>query len=95
MDAQTFWAVIGAYNQQTWALQIPLLAFLLGMMVLSYTKKVPWAAKCALGILHLFIAAVFLSASGSSPFSGCLLCPSFWPAVSCFCMSAGTTAQMF
>ena len=67
MDAQTFWAVIGAYNQQTWAFQIPLLAFLLGMMVLSYTKKVPWAAKCALGILHLFIAAVFFAGFGRAP----------------------------
>lgn len=77
MDAQTFWAVIGAYNQQTWAFQIPLLAFLLGMMVLSYTKKVPWAAKCALGILHLFIAAVFFAGFGELPIQRLFALPLF------------------
>ena len=77
MDAQAFWAVIGAYNQQTWPLQIPLLAFLLGMMVLSYTQKVRWAAKCALGVLHLFIAVAFFACSGELPIQRLFALPLF------------------
>ena len=53
MDAQIFWKVIGAYNMDTWGLQIVLLLVLLVMFALSYTQKAPWAAKFALGIANL------------------------------------------
>ena len=55
MDAQIFWKVIGAYNMDTWGLQIVLLLVLLVMFALSYTQKAPWAAKFALGIANLWI----------------------------------------
>ena len=85
MDVQVFWEAISAYNRQTAAVQAVLLTFLLGMTALSYAGKVRWAAKCALGVVHLFLAAVFFARYGSSSLS-----PFFWPAGSCSCMSAGT-----
>ena len=50
MDAQTFWNVIGIYNQQTVAVQIVLFLFAVIAAVLSYSHKVKWAAKFALGL---------------------------------------------
>ena len=61
MDVQVFWEAISAYNRQTAAVQAVLLTFLLGMTALSYAGKVRWAAKCALGVVHLFLAAVFFA----------------------------------
>ena len=66
MDAQTFWNVIGIYNQQTVAVQIVLFLFAVIAAVLSYSHKVKWAAKFALGIIHLFIGIVFFAWHGLS-----------------------------
>lgn len=90
MDVQVFWEAISAYNRQTAAVQAVLLTFLLGMTALSYAGKVRWAAKCALGVVHLFLAAVFLPGTEGLPSSCSSLSPFFWPAGSCSCMSAGT-----
>lgn len=67
MDVQVFWEAISAYNRQTAAVQAVLLTFLLGMTALSYAGKVRWAAKCALGVVHLFLAAVFFARYGRAP----------------------------
>ena len=67
MDAQTFWNVIGIYNQQTVAVQIVLFLFAVIAAVLSYSHKVKWAAKFALGIIHLFIGIVFFAWHGVEP----------------------------
>lgn len=67
MDAQVFWNVIGNYNQQTKMLQIALLIFVVLAIVLSYTQKVSWAAKFALGITNLFIGIVFFAWHGTEP----------------------------
>ena len=64
MDAQTFWNVIGIYNQQTVAVQIVLFLFAVIAAVLSYSHKVKWAAKFALGIIHLFIGIAFFAWHG-------------------------------
>lgn len=67
MDVQVFWEAISAYNRQTAAVQAVLLTFLLGMTALSYAGKVRRAAKCALGVVHLFLAAVFFARYGRAP----------------------------
>lgn len=67
MDAQAFWAVIGAYNRHTIAAQAVLLVFLAFSVILSYQRKNPWMAKFALGIANLFIAVVFFAWYGTEP----------------------------
>lgn len=67
MDAQVFWNVIKNYNEQTAIIQIVLFIFLILAMILSYTQKVKWAAKFALGITNLFIALVFFAWQGTEP----------------------------
>ena len=84
MDAQTFWNVIGIYNQQTVAVQIVLFLFAVIAAVLSYSHKVKWAAKFALGIIHLFIGIVFCVAwSGTYSKILCApIVPALWLSVS-------------
>ena len=65
MDAQAFWRVIGSYNEQTGWVQIVLLLVLLSALVLSCAGTIPWAAKFALGIGHLWIAAAFFAWHGT------------------------------
>ena len=67
MDAQAFWSVIGAYNEQTAALQAGLLLFAVAAVIASYSCKVKWAAKFALGIIHLLIGVVFFAGYGTEP----------------------------
>ena len=67
MDAQTFWAVIARYNEETVPAQIFLLLFSLLAILLSYTDKVRWAAKFALGIANLYIGLVFFAHYGTEP----------------------------
>lgn len=67
MDAQAFWNVIGNYNRQTWIVQVILFVFLIIAMLLSYTRKVKWAAKFLLGITNLFIGIVFFAWYGTEP----------------------------
>ena len=67
MDAQAFWSVVSAYNQQTLAAQIALLLLVLAAAVLSYSNKAKWAAKFALGIIHLFIGVAFFACHGAAP----------------------------
>ena len=67
MDAQAFWSVIGAYNEQTAALQAGLLLFAVAAVIASYSCKVKWAAKFALGIIHLLIGVVFFAWYGTEP----------------------------
>lgn len=67
MDAQAFWSVIGAYNEQTAALQAGLLLFAVAAVIASYSCKVKWAAKFALEIIHLLIGVVFFAWYGTEP----------------------------
>lgn len=67
MDTQAFWNVIGNYNEHTKMIQIGLLLFAMLAIALSYTKKIDWAAKFALGILNLFIGIVFFAGYGTEP----------------------------
>lgn len=67
MDAQAFWNVIGNYNQHTVILQIFLLIFVIFAVFLSYTQKVNWAAKFALGIANLLIGIGFFACYGTEP----------------------------
>lgn len=67
MDAQAFWDVIGNYNEQTWLIQIVLFVFVLLAILLSYMRKVKWAAKCALGLAHVFIGLAFFAWYGTEP----------------------------
>lgn len=67
MDAQAFWNVIGNYNNQTWIIQIILLIFLFLSIILSYTQKIRWTAKFALGIVNLFIGIGFFAWYGTEP----------------------------
>ena len=67
MDAQTFWAVIARYNEETVPAQIFLLLFSLLAILLSYTDKVRWAAKFALGITNLYIGFIFFARYGTEP----------------------------
>ena len=77
MNAQVFWNIISAYNLHTWAIQAALLIFLLGMTALSYTQRVRWAVKCALGVLHLFIAVAFFAWHGRLPIQRFFALPLF------------------
>lgn len=65
MDTQLFWNVIGNYNQQTIIIQIALLIFLLVAVVSTFTKKIKWLAKFALGITNLFVGIVFFGIYGT------------------------------
>ena len=65
MDTQTFWDVIGNYNQQTKIVQIVLFIFLIFGIALSYIQKVKWLAKFILGITNLFIGIVFFGYYGT------------------------------
>lgn len=67
MNAEAFWNVIGEYNRYTWVIQLGLLAFVLLAAALSYTQKVKWAAKLALGIANLFISIAFFAMYGTEP----------------------------
>ncbi len=61
------WNVIGNYNEKTWAVQVLLSALLLLAHLLSYTRKVKWAAKFMLGVINLFIGIVFFAWYGTEP----------------------------
>lgn len=74
MDTQTFWNVIGNYNQQTKMIQICLFIFLILAIVLSYMQKIKWSAKFALGIINLFIGIVFLRITEQNLFKNFLHC---------------------
>lgn len=67
MNAQEFWNVIGIYNEKTLMIQIFLLAFEILAITLSYTGKIKWFAKFALGIINLFIGIVFFGCYGTEP----------------------------
>jgi len=67
MDGQLFWEVIGKYNSQTIVLQIILFIMLAVALVLSWKGKITWAAKAALGIVHLFIGIIFFGVYGVEP----------------------------
>lgn len=67
MDAQVFWSVISNYNQQTKIVQACVFAFVILAVMLSYTQKIKWAAKFALGIVNLFIGFVFYIPYGIEP----------------------------
>lgn len=67
MDASAFWSVIGNYNEQTKGIQVILFLFLILALAVSYTKKVNWAAKFALGIINLFIGIGFFALHGTQP----------------------------
>lgn len=67
MNAHAFWNVIGNYNEQTKIIQIGMFIFVIFAIVLSYIRKVNWAAKFALGIANLFIGIVFFAWYGTEP----------------------------
>ncbi len=55
MSVQAFWNVIGDYNKHTIIIQIVLLIFLVSALLLSYSGKIKWIAKLALGITNIYI----------------------------------------
>lgn len=67
MDATVFWKVISEYNNQTVIDQVILILFLIAGLTLSYTGKVKWGAKLALGITHLYIGIQFFGVYGTEP----------------------------
>lgn len=77
MDTQAFWNVIGHYNSQTWAVQTVLLILLLSAVGLSYTQRIRWAAKFALGLTDLFIALAFFAWYGTEPIQEFFALPLF------------------
>lgn len=77
MDTQAFWDVIGHYNSQTWAVQAVLLILLLSAVGLSYTQRIRWAAKLALGLTDLFIALAFFVWYGTEPIQKLFALPLF------------------
>ena len=88
MDARAFWTVIGNYNEQTNIIQIGLFIFVISAIILSYTHKVNWAAKFALGVANLFIGIVFFAWYGTEPFHY-IYCVEL-----CFYLKAGITEMM-
>ena len=72
MNADICWAVIGTYNQHTWPHQVALLIVVALSLLLSYTQRIRWAAKCALGIVNLFIGIG--SGTGRNRFSASSPC---------------------
>lgn len=67
MDVQTFWNVIGQYNQNTIIIQVMLLILTVIALSLSYTNKVACLAKLMLGIANLFIGIMFFGYYGTQP----------------------------
>lgn len=93
MDAAAFGEVIGNYNEQTAALQIGLLIFLILEVALSYTHKVNWAAKFIFGIVNLFIAVAFFAWCGTEPIQKYFALPLYllcgaWPGAGEACGAA-------
>lgn len=67
MNAQIFWNVIGDYNQHTLIAQIILFVFVISAGLLSYTGKIKWLAKIALGVVNLYIGIAFFAWYGTEP----------------------------
>ncbi|AEV30528.1 hypothetical protein SpiGrapes_2771 [Sphaerochaeta pleomorpha str. Grapes] len=77
MEAQAFWEVIGAYNSATWWASFAFLTLLLAALLISYTTKIHFAIKCALGLFHLFIGIVFFGIFGTEPIQKFFALPLF------------------
>lgn len=77
MDTQAFWDVIGKYNSATVYLQIILLLLVAAAVVISYTGKVKWLAKAALGVENLYIAICFFADYGTQPIQRYFALPLF------------------
>ena len=67
MDAQSFWNVIGHYNQDTVIIQIILLVFIAFAIILERTSIKISLVKIVLGIANLFIGVVFFGFYGTKP----------------------------
>ncbi len=67
MDAQTFWNVIGHYNQDTVIIQIILLVLIAFAIILERTSINISLVKIVLGIANLFIGVVFFGIYGTEP----------------------------
>lgn len=67
MDGNVFWEVIGRYNESTVFYQIAFLVMLLASLAVSYTGKIRWMAKVALGVANLFIGIAFFASFGTEP----------------------------
>lgn len=67
MNTETFWAVIGSYNSKTIIIQIILLCLMAASIMLSYSGKIKWIAKLALGIINIYIGIVFFGLFGTEP----------------------------
>lgn len=59
--------MIGLYNEQTLLIQIILLILLIMAIFSSYSGKIRWIAKFALGIANLYIGIVFFGIYGTEP----------------------------
>ena len=94
MDAQAFWSVIGAYNEQTAALQAGLLLFAVAAVIASYSCKVKWAAKFGPWDHSLIdwrcVFCLVWNGAYSKNISR-FRCTCF--VALCFCMRAGTTGM--
>lgn len=67
MNIQAFWSVIGDYNEHTKYVQAVLLILLASSLLLSYSGKIKWSAKLALGIANIYIGIVFFGIYGTEP----------------------------
>lgn len=77
MSSQTFWNIIGNYNEHTIIAQIFLMILIACAAILSYSKKVNWAVKFTLGIAYLFIGIVFFAYYGTEPIQKLFALPLF------------------
>lgn len=77
MDTQIFWNIIENYNEHTQIAQIFLLILIVISVILSYIKKVNWAAKFVLGITYLFIGIIFFAYYGTEPIQKIFALPLF------------------
>lgn len=55
MDIQSFWSIIGQYNEHTKYVQAVLFIILISSLLLSYSGRVKWMAKLVLGIINIYI----------------------------------------
>ena len=95
MDVQTFWNVIGQYNQNTIIIQVMLLILTVIALSLSYTNKVACLAKLMLGIANLFIGIMFFGYYGTQPIQKYFAFPLYLICGFCFYMNACTIKMIY
>lgn len=67
MNAESFWNVIGNYNQSTVVVQMILGICLILACVIARKDKVRWLPKAVYGVVCIFLAIVFFLIFGTEP----------------------------